>query len=74
MPENENVAEVFMLAQDQVIIGGMGQIIGLDLGTALQLIDLYEIPDRRDALLRMRRVFGVFQEEHNAISRMSRGK
>ena len=74
MPENEGLAEIYIIAHDQVIVGGMGQVIGLNLGTVMQLIDLYELPDPLNALLRIRRVFSVFQEEQNAIARMSRGK
>ena len=48
-PEHEDVVLLFLQCQTQWRVGGYG-VVGLDYGAALQMMDLYAVRDRRQAL------------------------
>jgi len=48
-PEHEDVVLLFLRTQTQWRVGGSG-VVGLDYGVVLQVMDLYAVKERRQAL------------------------
>lgn len=50
-----------------------GSVIGLNLVPVLKMLDMYEIEDKKHALILIQKVFSHFQEEHNLIAKVTDG-
>jgi len=63
MEENEEVAQVYMLARRQVITVGAGQVADLSIPAVKIVMDLYRVRDQKACLNRVRRLFHHFREK-----------
>ncbi len=67
MPENHEVARVYLLGQNQVITT-MGQVIDLDISAIKTIMDIYKVEDQRTCLERVMKLFHYFQEEEGTVT------
>ena len=64
MPENHEVARVYLLVQNQ-ILATMGQVIDLNIPAIKTVMDIYEIEDQKTCLERVMKLFHYFREEES---------
>ncbi|MDD5353029.1 MAG: DUF1799 domain-containing protein [Candidatus Omnitrophica bacterium] len=57
MPANQDALRIYALVSNQVIIGGMGDIIGLNYNAVKFIMDLYGIENQRDCFERVVHIF-----------------
>jgi len=59
--DNAEASVIYMLARNQVVTAGPGQIVDINIPAVAMLMDLYGIADRRDCLRRVRRLFHEYE-------------
>jgi predicted transcriptional regulator len=59
MPENEDVARVYMATRRQVIIGG-NRVIDINIMAIKTMMDLYEVKNQAECMERVRGLFYYF--------------
>jgi len=57
LPVNRDALQVYSLVSNQIIVGGMGDIIGLNYNAVKFVMDLYNIENQRDCFERVVCVF-----------------
>lgn len=53
VPKNIDAFKIYMMAKNQMIIGGMGTVVGHDYNAVKMLMDLYGIDNQRDCFERV---------------------
>ena len=67
-PENEEVAKVWFVVSDQVLVGGMGDVIGINNLAIHAAMDLYNVRDKINCLEKIRFAFYRLEEERRLES------
>ena len=62
-PENQDLFFIFLLIRNQILTAGMGEIIGINHLTLLELLNLYHIPEKKKAFEIINNVFNTINTE-----------
>jgi hypothetical protein len=65
MPENARAWNAYSLIRDQVRVAGLGEVIGLDLGAATELLARFGLDDA-ETLLKIRIISDALTNERTA--------
>lgn len=57
-PENEQAVKIYTHCSGQWICGA-GGVVDLNMGTVLQVMDVFEVDDKKDCLLKVKTIAGV---------------
>ena len=68
---NQDIAEIFLTIRNQVLLTAGGEIVGLNLSAVYPLLDVYEIVDKKRAIILIQRVFNKLQEERNVLAKVT---
>lgn len=63
MIENLDAWEFFLLTRDQVLVAGMGTVIGLNKATILQILQIYGISDAAELTEMLEKILVLHSEE-----------
>lgn len=62
LPGNESVLQVFMATQNQVIVVGLGTVIGLQHGPVWEYLDRYEVENPMEVFESVMKLFDTMLE------------
>ena len=62
MEENEEACRLFGIVCNQVIVGGMGDIIDINLDAVISIMAVHGIRDKKDCLDKIRDMFAMYKE------------
>ena len=63
LEENEDVAQIYMMTRRQYIISATGQVIDINIPAVKIAMDLYQVKNQKECLLRIINLFHYFENE-----------
>jgi len=63
LPENRDALQVYLLVQNQLVIGGMGEVIDINFESIKFIMELYDIPNKRGVFEKVINVSRFFIKE-----------
>jgi hypothetical protein len=61
LPENKEALDVYLVVRGQIITAGMGTVVDIDIPAVKIVMDLLQVKDQRDCLMKVRHLFHEFK-------------